>query len=48
MLIVVKVVNVFLKCLTSKNAGLLFEFRFLVGIGRSGMMIGSLCLNMVS
>ena len=32
----------------SKNLGLTLEFRFLVGIGSSGVMIGSLCLNMVS
>ena len=31
-----------------KNSGLTLEFRFLVGIGRSGVMIGRLCLNMVS
>ena len=31
-----------------KNSGLMLEFRFLVGIGRSGVMIGRLCLNMVS
>ena len=31
-----------------KNSGLMLEFRFLVGIGRSGFMIGRLCLNVVS
>ena len=30
-----------------KNSGLTLEFCLLVGIGRSGVMIGSLCLNMV-
>ena len=30
------------------NSGLTLEFRFLVGIGRSGVMIGSFYLNMVS
>ena len=30
-----------------KNSGLTLAFRFLVGIGRSGVMIGRLCLNMV-
>ena len=31
-----------------ENSGLTLEFRFLVGIGRSGVMIGRLCLDMVS
>ena len=31
-----------------ENSGLTLEFRFLVGIGRSGVMIGRLCLNMGS
>ena len=31
-----------------KNSGLTLEFRSLVGIGRSGVMIGRLCLNMGS
>ena len=31
-----------------KNLGLMIEFRLLVGIGRSGVMIGRFCLNMVS
>ena len=30
-----------------RNSGWTLEFRSLVGIGRSGWMIGSLCLNMV-
>ena len=30
-----------------KNSGLTLEFRSLVGIGRSGGMIGRCCLNMV-
>ena len=30
-----------------KNSGLTLEFCLLVGIGRSGVVIGSLCLNMV-
>ena len=30
-----------------KNSGLTLKFRSLVGIGSSGVMIGSLCLNMV-
>ena len=30
-----------------KNSGLTLEFRFLVGIGRSGVMIGRFCLNIV-
>ena len=31
-----------------KNSGLMLEFRFLVGIGRSGVTIGRFSLNMVS
>ena len=31
----------------SKDSGLTLEFRFLVSIGRSGVMIGRICLNMV-
>ena len=31
-----------------KNSGVTLEFRFLLGILRSGVMIGRLCLNMVS
>ena len=31
-----------------QNSGLMIEFRLLVGIGRSGVMIGRICLNMVS
>ena len=30
------------------NSGLTLEFRFLVGIGRSGVMIGRICLTMAS
>ena len=30
------------------NSGLTLEFRFLVGIWRSDVMIGRLCLNMIS
>ena len=31
-----------------KDSGLTFEFRFLVGTGRFGVMIGRLCLSMAS
>ena len=37
----------YLKKVGFKNSGLTLEFCLLVGIGRSGVMIGSLCLNMV-
>ena len=37
----------FSKTFGLKNLGLLLEFKSLVGIGRSGMMIGRLCLKMV-
>ena len=43
-LIVVFLSNIF----GLNNLGLLLEFRLVVGIGRSGMMIGRLCLKMVS
>ena len=38
----------FTKTLGFKHSGLTFEFRVLLGIGRSGVMIGSLCLNVGS
>ena len=45
--IVVKFSICFSKTFGLKNLGLLLEFRSLVGIGRSGIMIGRLCLKMV-
>ena len=46
-LIVVKIVRFYIKQIGFKNSGLTFEFCLLVGIGRSGGMIGRCCLNMV-
>jgi len=43
----VKNIKVIYRNFGFKNLGLPLEFRFLVGIGSSGAMIGSLCLNMV-
>ena len=40
--------NILYRNVGFKNSGLTLEFRFLVGIGRSGVMIGRVCLNMVS
>ena len=31
-----------------RNSSLTLEFRLLIGIGRSGLMSGRICLNMVS
>ena len=40
--------SVLYKTIVLKNSGLTLEFGFLVGIGRSGVMIGRLFLNMIS
>ena len=47
-MLVVKLFLVLYQRIGSTNSGLMTEFRLLVGIGRSGVMIGSFCLNMVS
>ena len=47
-LIVVKIGWFHIKDFGFKNSGLTLEFRSLVGIGRSGVMIGRLRLNMGS
>ena len=47
LLIVVNICRFYIKN-GLKNSGLTLEFCLLVGIGRSGVMIGSLCLNMVT
>ena len=43
-----EVVSASYKCFGFKNSGLMIEFRLLIGIGRSGEMIGRICLDMVS
>ena len=40
--------SVLCKQIGVNNSGLMIEFRLLVGIGRSGVMIGRMCLDMVS
>ena len=39
--------NILYKNFGRKHSGLTLEFCLLVGIGRSGVMIGRCCLNMV-
>ena len=43
-----EVCSVLYKMFGLKNLSEMLEFRLLVGIGRSGMTIGRLCLKMVS
>ena len=43
-----EVVSVLYQRLGFKNSGLMLEFGFLVGKGRSWVMIGRLCLDMVA
>ena len=45
---IIKSTEMSYNCFGFKNSGLKLEFRLLVDIGRSGVMIGRLCLNMVS
>ena len=46
-LVVVKFVSVLNRKFWLNNSGLMIEFRLLVGIGRSGVLIGRICLKMV-
>ena len=43
-----EILRFYMKISDSTNSGLTLEFCLLAGIGRSGVMIGSLCLNMVT
>ena len=46
--LIVVIFSALYKIFDPNNLGEMIEFRLLVGIGRSGVMIGRLCLNMVS